>query len=253
MMSTRTGVLSTSSALLVACSLGAWLLTVQSTAGMEPQAGTMGRGLVGFLALWTAMMAAMMLPSVAPVTSLYLRGLRAESRPVVRGARGAGLIFGYLLAWSSFGLFAYVLALSGGELADGAPTAATWVAAGALVAAGLYQLTPLKDVCLSHCRSPVGFLLHFGSLKGRVRDVRVGFLHGGYCVGCCWGLMLVLIVVGVMNLAAMVAIAAAVLIEKTWRHGKGFSIAVGMGLIVLGLVVPAHPGLVPGVHGTMTM
>jgi predicted metal-binding membrane protein len=214
---------------------------------MGAQAGTMGLDLVGFLALWTAMMAAMMLPSVAPVTSLYVRGLRAEPRPVVRGARGTGLVLGYLVAWAGFGLVAYLLASLGGRLADGAPHAATWVATGAVVAAGVYQLTPLKDLCLSHCRSPVGFLLHYG----RSKDLRVGVLHGGYCVGCCWGLMLTLLVLGVMNLAAMMAIALAVLIEKTWRHGKAFSIALGVALLVFGVLIPSHPSWVPGLHSSM--
>ena len=74
----------------------------------------------------------------------------------------------------------------------------------AFAAAGLYQLTPLKDLCLSHCRSPLGLLLHYGSYRGKARDLRVGVHHGGYCLGCCWALMVILIAVGVMNIAAMV-------------------------------------------------
>ena len=104
------------------------------------------------------------------------------------------------------------------------------------MAAGIYQITPLKNFCLRHCRSPVAFLLHVSGYKGRFRDVRVGLYHGLYCVGCCWGLMLVLITVGIMNLAWMAAIAAAVLLEKTWRHGIGFSRAIGAALDCLRLL-----------------
>ena len=90
-------------------------------------------------------------------------------------------------------------------------------------------------------------------MRGRFKDVRVGFLHGGVCVGCCWGLMLVLVVMGVMNLLWMVAIAGVVILEKTWRHGRRLGLVVGVALIALGLVVPAYPALAPGLHATMTM
>lgn len=251
-MSMQRGVLgSTSSLLLAFCALIAWLLTFVSASGMAAGPGTMGRGLLGFLVLWALMMSAMMLPSVSPVAAMYLRGLRNEPSGPVRGLRTTELVVGYLAAWTAYGVVAYTLARIGGELAERSPDAAPWVGAGALVVAGTYQLTPVKDVCLAHCRSPVGFLLHFGSIQGRLRDLRVGFYHGGYCVGCCWGLMLVLVVVGVMNLVWMVAIAAAVLVEKSWNHGKGFSIAVGIGLIGFAFFVPSHPELLPGLHATM--
>ena len=86
-------------------------------------------------------------------------------------------------------------------------------------ACGMYQLSRLKDRCLAHCRSPLALLLHYGSYQGRFRDLRAGAHHGGYCLGCCWGLMVILIAVGVMNVAAMVGLAALVLVEKTWRRG----------------------------------
>jgi len=218
---------------------------------MSAMPGTMGLGLAEFVAMWALMMSAMMLPSVSPFAALYLRGLRSEPTPAVRGVRTGALVVGYLAAWTAYGVAAFALARLGGELAERSPDAAPWVGAGALVVAGLYQLTPLKDLCLAHCRSPIGFLLHFGRLEGRLKDVRVGFLHGGFCVGCCWGLMLVLVTVGVMNLAWMVAIAAVVLVEKTWAYGRAAGIAVGLALIVFAMFVPAHPGLVPGLHASM--
>ena len=226
----------------------AWTLTLRSASGMAASPGTMGRGVAGFVVLWTVMMAAMMLPSVSPVVSLYAHTIREGSTGWTRAARSTGLVTGYLTAWAAFGLIGYAAAWGGGRLAAHSPGAAPWAGAVALAAAGLYQLSPLKDRCLSHCRSPLGFLIRFGGYSGRLRDLRVGLYHGAYCVGCCWGLMVVLIVVGVMNVAWMAGLAAAVFVEKIWRHGKGFRIAVGVALIVFACFVPAHPGLVPGLH-----
>jgi Predicted metal-binding integral membrane protein (DUF2182)/Protein of unknown function (DUF1326) len=93
----------------------------------------------------------------------------------------------------------------------------------------------------AHCRSPLGFLLHFGNYSGRLRDVRVGAYHGGYCVGCCWSLMLVLVAVGVMNMAWMAGLTAVVFVEKVWRSGKAFGYAVGGALILAGLLLPWLP------------
>ncbi|WP_079430974.1 MULTISPECIES: DUF2182 domain-containing protein [Streptomyces] len=245
---TRRAVAPASWASLLAAAALAWLLTVRGASGMTPGPGTMGRGLWGFLVLWGLMMAAMMLPAVAPFVSLYLRTLRARSTGWVRAARSTGLVLGYLCAWEAFGLVAFGAAWAGGELAARAPDAAPWAGALVLAGAGLYQVTPLKDRCLSHCRSPLGFLLHFGNRSGRLRDLRVGFCHGGYCVGCCWGLMVVLVAVGVMNLAWMAALAGAVFLEKVWRHGKAFSLVLGVALIGYACFVPWHPGLVPGLH-----
>lgn len=244
----RAAVPSVWAALFVVAAL-AWALTLQSAAGMPASPGTMGLGVAGFLLLWTLMMAAMMLPSVSPVVSLYMYTLRRNSTGSTRLARGAGLVAGYLAAWAAFGLVGYAAAWGGGRLAAHAPGVASWAGAGVLGAAGLYQMSSLKDRCLSHCRSPLSFLIHFGGYSGRLRDLRVGLFHGCYCVGCCWGLMMVLIAVGVMNVAWMAGLAAAVFTEKTWRHGKGFGIAFGVAMIVFAAFVPAHPWLLPGLNG----
>jgi predicted metal-binding membrane protein len=208
----------------------------------------MGRDLSGFLVLWGLMMTAMMLPAVVPVVSLYLHTLYAQTTGWTRAGRSTGLVVGYLCAWETFGLAAFAAAWAGGELAARAPNAAPWVGALALAGAGLYQVTPFKDRCLSHCRSPLAFFLHFSSYSGRLRDLRVGFCHGGYCVGCCWGLMVVLTLVGVMNLAWMAGLAVAVFLEKTWRHGKAFSLALGVALVGYACFVPWNPSLLPGLH-----
>jgi predicted metal-binding membrane protein len=242
-------------AALFAAAAVAWTVTVRDAVAMGNGPGTMGRGLLGFVVLWTVMMAAMMLPAVAPVSSIYMSTLRKSSIGLARAVRVTALVAGYLGAWAAFGIVGYAAAWGGGRVASDYPGAAPWVGAGTLAVAGLYQLTPLKDRCLSHCRSPIGFLLHFGGYSGRLRDVRVGVHHGGYCGGCCWGLMVVLVAVGVMNLGWMAGLTAVVFLEKTWRHGKAFGIAFGLGLIVLACFVPWHPSLAPGLHsgGGMSM
>ena len=176
--------------------------------------------LAAFLGVWVVMMAAMMLPSVAPVSRTYLRVLRT-ARP--RGAaplRVVGLVAGYLLAWAAYGLVAFVLTHRLDALAATSDRARVWAAAAALAVAGIYQFTPLKATCLRHCRSPLSVLLHVGNFTGPLRDVRVGVWHGGYCLGCCWSLMLVLVAVGVMNMVWMAALTVVIFLEKVWRHRR---------------------------------
>jgi predicted metal-binding membrane protein len=208
----------------------------------------MGRGFGGFLGLWVVMMAAMMLPSVAPVGQLYVRTIRAGSSGVRRLLRTGGLLGGYLAVWAAFGALAFFALLGAERLAERASGAAPWAGAALLALSGAYQLTSLKDRCLAHCRSPLGFLLHFGSYRGRLRDVRVGLYHGAYCVGCCWSLMAVLVAVGVMNVPWMAGLAVVILLEKSWRHGRRLARAFGVALVVLALFVPWNPGLVPGLR-----
>jgi predicted metal-binding membrane protein len=223
----------------------AWVLLIRQSPGM-PASGA-GAWLVfgEFLLLWVVMMAAMMLPSVAPVASMYVTVLRSRRRRTA-AAHVAALVAGYLLAWAGFGVVAYGISRALGKLAPmgmaAAPSRlAVWSAAITLAVAGLYQFTPLKARCLRHCRSPLGFLLHFGNYSGRFRDVRVGAYHGGYCVGCCWSLMLVLVAVGVMNMAWMTGLTAVVFVEKVWRSGEAFGYAVGGMMIFAGLLLPWLP------------
>jgi predicted metal-binding membrane protein len=223
----------------------AWVLLIRQSPGMPAPVGGLWLVFGEFLLLWVVMMAAMMLPSVAPVASMYLTVLRKRSNGTA-AARTAALVTGYLLAWAGFGVAAFWISRALGKLApmgmNMAPSRlAVWSAASALAVAGAYQFTPLKARCLRHCRSPLGFLLHFGNYAGRLRDVRVGVYHGGYCVGCCWSLMLVLVAVGVMNMAWMVGLTAVVFIEKVWRSGRAFGYAVGGALILIGLLLPWLP------------
>src|SRR5258707_202288 len=169
--------------------------------GMTGMTGTMGLGLAAFLPIWTLMMAAMMFPSVAPTAALYAKTF-TDSRP----ARIAGLMVGYLAVWAAVALPAYGLASLTGWLTGNHPGAAHALGVAVFAVCGVYQLSWLKDRCLAHCRSPLALLLHYGSYRGRFRDLRVGAHHGGYCLGCCWGLMVILIAVGTMNILAMVGL-----------------------------------------------
>jgi len=217
------------------------VLVIRQSPGMPSSRAGLWRELGQFLLLWVVMMAAMMLPSVAPVASMYLTVLRRK--PAAAAPHIAALVAGYLLAWAGIGVVAFGIARALDTLAPMdtgmAPSRLTvWSAATTLAVAGLYQFTPLKERCLRHCRSPLGFLLHFGSYSGRLKDVRVGAYHGGYCVGCCWSLMVVLVVVGVMNIAWMAALTAVVFLEKAWPSGRNFSYVVGGMMILTGLLLP---------------
>ena len=201
-------------AFLLILAAGAWAATIALTREMAGMTGTMGLGLALFVPVWTLMMAAMMLPSVTPTASLYAKTFRDN-----RAVRTTGLVVGYLAVWAAAGVPAYGLARLAGWLTGKHPSAAHIMAVAVFAVCGLYQLTGLKDRCLAHCRSPLGLLLHYGSYQGRSRDLRVGVHHGAYCLGCCWGLMVILIAVGVMNVVAMIGLAALVLAEKAWRWG----------------------------------
>jgi predicted metal-binding membrane protein len=199
-----------------------------------------------FLLVWVLMMAAMMFPSVAPMALVWARSVAARPRTQERVAGIASFLAGYLCAWASFGAAVYVVLLGAGRLAHDAPDVARWAGAAIFAVAAVYQLTPLKTACLRHCRSPVGSLFHYASYKGPGRDLRAGAHHGLYCVGCCWGLMIVLVAVGAMNIPAMVALSGVILVEKVWRHGRAFSRAVGVSLLVVAALAPFVPSLLPG-------
>ncbi len=231
------------SSLLLLAAAAAWVAVLALAPDMSTVPGTMGLSFGAFVVLWALMMAAMMLPTVAPFAALYSRTLTER-----RTARVSELAVGYLLVWALTGVPAYVLVRLSGELATDRPTAARVVAVAALTACGAYQLTPLKERCLAHCRSPLGFLLHYAGYRGRLRDLRVGVHHGAYCLGCCWALMVVLVAVGMMNPVAMVVLTAVVLVEKTWAWGHRFSLVVGVLAIVLAVGVAFRPGLAPGLH-----
>jgi predicted metal-binding membrane protein len=210
--------------------------------------GTMGLSLVAFEALWVVMMAAMMFPSVAPMVTVWIRAVSARPTAIQRVGGVAEFLCGYLVAWAAFGLLAYGALILTGHLVNSAPGAAKWLGVAIFAVAGIYQLTPLKEVCLKHCRSPLGSLFHYASFHGPLRDLRVGVHHGLYCIGCCWGLMIVLVAVGTMNIAVMAALAAVILVEKIWKHGPQFSRVIGVILVVAAVAAIWAPWLLPGLH-----
>jgi predicted metal-binding membrane protein len=233
---------------LVILAVAAWFVTVAQARGMGIGPGTMGMDLPIFVGTWVVMMAAMMFPSVAPVAILWTKAIYRKETGGVRARRIGEFVAGYLVAWTAFGLVAFAALVATGRLAEHAPDAARWLGVGIFAVGGLYQLTPLKDICLRHCRSPIAQLLHYGNTKGPARDLRVGLFHGLYCVGCCWGLMVVLIAVGAMNVAAMAALAALIALEKLWRRGLGLARVAGLALIILAVLAAFNPSLLPGLH-----
>ena len=225
-----------------------WVVTITWASPMGAGRGTMGLSLTAFLSVWLVMMAAMMFPSVAPMAIVWVRSVAARPTTRERVAGIASFLAGYLLAWAAFGVVVYAVLTAAGQLAEGVPDAARWVGAAIFAVAGVYQLTPLKGACLSHCRTPVGSLFHYASYKGSGRDLRVGIHHGLYCMGCCWGLMIVLVAVGAMNVPAMVSLAGVIFIEKLWRYGPAFSRSVGVLLLLVAALAPFIPSLLPGLR-----
>jgi predicted metal-binding membrane protein len=230
-------------ALLFTLAAAAWWLTIDRMSGMDDGPGTDLGTLGWFLGVWIVMMAAMMFPSVSPTVALYSR--MTKSREPL-----APLVFtsGYLLVWGGAGVLGYgisagVDAALGNRLTwDGA---GRWIAGGILVAAALYELTPLKDVCLGKCRSPLGFLM--GSWRGGLGGaLRMGATHGAWCVGCCWALMAALFALGVMSIAWMAFVAGVIALEKLvpWRRVAIFGTATV--LLVLGVLLVAAPDAIPG-------
>jgi predicted metal-binding membrane protein len=233
-------------AALLGTALVAWIVTVQRMRGMDAGPGTDLGGFLPFLGIWVTMTAAMMLPSEVPTVLVFGR---------TRGGGQMGeFVTGYLIAWTAYGLAAYAI-YRGVRAADPAFLAwhegGPWTAGGALAAAGIYQLTPLKTACLRHCRSPLQFLLR--GRPGRLGAVHMGVEHGAVCVGCCFGLMLALFALGVMSLVWMGIVALAVLMEKTLPGGRAFARALAGTLAGLGIWVALAPGSVPGLTQPVAM
>jgi len=229
----------------------AWAVTGDRMAGMDAGPGTDPGGLGFWVTAWVVMMAAMMFPSIAPMVVMHARieeGKRRQGKPVEAGTT-ALFVSGYLLTWTAAGLIGYGIIQLGKELSLDFlswDNAGPYVAGGVIVAAAIYQLTPLKDVCLRHCRSPMTFLLmHWRS--GRLGALEMGVEHGAWCVGCCWGLMAALFALGVMSIGWMVFVAALIAIEKLlpWRTVANRGIAVVLVILGLGVAFAADdmPGL----------
>jgi predicted metal-binding membrane protein len=193
----------------------------------------------GTFVMWTVMMVGMMTPSVAPLLLLHARTARQASergRPFATTGWFAG---GYLTAWAVFSLAATAaqFALERAALLTAyMATENGWLTGVILIAAGAYQWSHAKDVCLTHCRSPIAFLQHHGGYRADARGAwMLGVRHGLYCVGCCWVLMLVLFAGGVMSLAWIAGLSALVLVEKLLAGGRLLARAAGVAMAVAGL------------------
>jgi predicted metal-binding membrane protein len=212
--------------------------TLDLTAGMSA-------GL--FLAMWVAMMAAMMFPTAAPMALMFARvhaGKRRRGQSFVPTWVFTGA---YLALWTAFGAVAYLLAsAASAQLGKSEWLAgnAARIAAVAIVLAGVYQLTPLKGVCLRHCRSPLAFVTQHWR-EGRAGSFLMGLQHGLYCLGCCWLLFVLLFPVGVMNLAAMLLITALIFAEKVLPAGERTARVAAAALIGYGVLVLALPAVLP--------
>jgi predicted metal-binding membrane protein len=227
--------------LFVLAAIG-WWWTAGQMQDMDAGPWTELGAFAWFLGVWVVMMAAMMFPSVSPTVALYSKLTR--SRSLV-----APLLFtsGYLVAWSAVGVLAFAVAKIGTQLFGDVlawDRAGRWVAAVTLIGAAVYELTPLKNVCLGKCRTPLGFLL--GSWRdGRSGALQMGTRHGAWCVGCCWALMVSLFALGVMSIVWMAVVAGLIAFEKLIPSKRVATYGTAAVLVVLGVLVLAAPDVIP--------
>ena len=190
-----------------------------------------------FLTMWAVMMVAMMLPSVMPAVLLHRRLIEAR---VARGNRAGShllLLAGYFSIWVAFGAVAYALGMTLAAAAMRSVRVSVLMPAAtgaALAAAGAYQLTQWKQLCLRHCRSPLDFFARH-AIRRAADSWRFGLHHGAYCAACCWGLMVIQLALGVMSVPLMALVALIILLEKQWRHGEMLARAVGAASLAGGI------------------
>lgn len=224
---------------LLACAAVAWLITIRQAASMgTDMVAMMGAGL--YLVTWLVMMVAMMFPSIAPITVAFASFTRSRGQGYVPTAL---FVLGYLGVWTAAGLLPLGVLEAVNRIWMTAPSWLPRAGAAVIVIAGIYQFTPLKDACLRACRSPLGFVMTHDFGGGSQAAVRAGVSHGIYCLGCCWALMAVLAVIGLMNIAWMAVFAAVFFIEKNLRGGDLVAKLVGALCIAGGVAVMISPSL----------
>lgn len=239
-------------AAIIALSLLAWLAMWFHMATMAPGTGNAGSELLLFLAGWVIMLTAMMLPTERRYIHTF-RVLLAtgETRPAGRNVRMAGFLAGYAAAWTGYGLMAFALdsALRRGiEALPFLPDYRTQLAGAVLMIAGLYQLSPVKEACLLHCRTPLSYFARYWR-EGVRGAVIMGGRHGVVCVGCCWALMAIMFLVGTMNLGWMAALTLLMFAEKVLPAGRRLTTSVAVGLCLMGVWMAVAPQTVPLVYG----
>ena len=237
--------------LLLVLAAASWVLLIWQSVAMNSQAMgmglTMGMSAGLFMAIWVVMMIAMMFPTAAQMilmfTTVYA-GRRQKSQAFVPTWV---FVSAYLLIWALFGVVAYPLALFAERLAG----QSMWLMMNApriggalLVVAGLYQLSPLKHMCLAKCRTPFQFILSSWR-DGYGGAFRMGFVHGAYCLGCCWFLFVLLFPLGIMNIAVMALLTALIFVEKSVPLGRQISQIAGVALIAYGVIVMFIPAALP--------
>jgi predicted metal-binding membrane protein len=232
-------------AVLLGVTAVAWLAMLRVPMGDRDMAGmdmamtpTLADGLT-FVVAWAIMMAAMMLPSALPMIGLYAAMQRNAPSAATRIAAVTAFTAVYVTLWAVTGVPIYFAGVA--LMAVTASTLAHTIA-GVLIAAGIFQLSPLKHVCLRHCRSPLGFLLGHWRVGWR-GGVRMGLAHALYCLGCCWALMAVLVVAGAMGLPWVLLIACVVAAEKILPRGEWVARMTGVALALLGVAVAIRPDL----------
>lgn len=237
-------------ALLLVGAATAWaVLALQASgeADMAMTGPTMGMEAPLFLAIWVMMMVAMMFPTAAPMILTFQR-IQAGKRE--RGDTFVAtwiFVAAYMVVWTLAGVAAYLGALGAESLAKWGTvslTAAARIGGAILIAAGLYQLSPLKDLCLSKCRTPLAFIMTSWR-DGTIGAMRMGMLHGMYCLGCCWLLFALLFPLGMMNIAAMASITVLIFAEKTLPWGRTAARIAAGALIAYGVLVLAEPHALP--------
>jgi predicted metal-binding membrane protein len=234
-------------ALLVGLSGGAWALMIWQGAGQDAHMRTaspsMGLGAPFFVLVWVAMTVAMMFPTAAPM-ALTFHKIQTARRQREHAFLGTwAFLAGYLLVWSSSGAVAYLGAVAAEDAArylDLSAEGSARVGGFILIAAGLYQLTPLKDLCLTKCRTPVGFIMTSWR-EGMFGALLMGANHGAWCLGCCWLLCAIMFPLGMMNVAALASVTVIVFVEKTSPSGAQMGRAVGAILFAYGLLVIILP------------
>jgi predicted metal-binding membrane protein len=199
-----------------------------------------------FLAMWITMMIAMMFPSVYPMVLLFARVSKGQASQSDKTQVPTWIfVAGYLVIWTLIGGLLYLASLLVWWVGGQVSWMREWAVIGSaivLIGAGLYQFSSWKGICLTHCRSPLSFILHQWR-AGALGAFRMGIDHGAYCVGCCWGLMLVMFVMGLMSFVWMGILTVGIFLEKITRYGSTLSKVIGGILILLGLGILLHPGL----------
>lgn len=234
---------------LLALAALAWGVLIWQAPMMSSQAMglTMGLSAGLFIAIWAVMMVAMMFPAAAPMIVMFgtvYAGRRAQKQPYVPTWI---FVSGYLLVWILPGVVIYVLAAQVENLTGQSAWLmqnGTRLSGAVLVLAGLYQLSPLKNACLSRCRTPLQFLLTSWH-DGYGGAFRMGVEHGAFCLGCCWLLFVILIPLGLMNLPVMAVVTALIFAEKALPVGRQISLIAGVGLIAYGALVIVLPAALP--------